>query len=79
MDKIISRWIERDSVESEKKITKKQEVKNAKKKKEKRIKPRLHPDTVETLHKRGGSHGTRKGKRGYNRKREKSQWKKQLE
>jgi hypothetical protein len=47
--------------------------------KEKRIKPRLHPDTVETLHKRGGSHGTRKGKRGYNRKRANAQWKKQLE
>jgi hypothetical protein len=50
-----------------------------KRKKEKRIKPRLHPDTVETLRKRGGGHGTRKGKQGYNRKREKSQWKKQLE
>jgi hypothetical protein len=36
MDKIISRWIERDRVESERKITQKQEVKNEKKKKRKK-------------------------------------------
>ena len=45
----------------------------------KRIKPRLHPDTVETLRYKGGAHGSRKGKRGYSRKRANVQWKKQLD
>ncbi len=49
------------------------------KKKVERIKPRLHPSTVEALRHKGGAHGSRKGNRGYNRKRNKSQWKKQLE
>ncbi len=49
------------------------------KKKVERIKPRLHPSTVETLRHKGGAHGSRKGKRSYNRKRANVQWKKQLE
>jgi hypothetical protein len=34
MDKTISKWIERDRIESEKKITKKLEAKNEKRKKD---------------------------------------------
>ena len=49
------------------------------KKKLEYIKPRLHPSAVEALRHKGGAHGSRKGKHGYNRKREKLQWKKQLE
>ncbi len=47
------------------------------KRKERRFKPRLPLEVVDTLHKRGGSHGSRKGKRGYNRKDQ--SWKKQLD
>ncbi len=50
-----------------------------KKQNKKRTKPRLHPSTVEALRHKGGAHGSRKGKRGYNRKKGKIQWKKQLE
>jgi hypothetical protein len=31
-------------------------------------KPRLHPDTVETLRHRGGAHGEKSGKKSYNRR-----------
>ncbi len=49
------------------------------KKKVERIKPRLHPDTIDALRHKGGAHSSRKGKRGYNRKRANAQWKKQLD
>ena len=32
---------------------------------------RLSPETIQTLRTKGGAHSTKKGKKGYNRKREK--------
>jgi len=45
---------------------------------EKPFRPHFSKEVIETLRKRGGAHGSKKGKRGYNRKQEKFKWKKEI-
>jgi len=45
--------------------------------KKKFFKPRLPQEAVETLRRRGGAHSTKKGERGYSRKKEKERARKE--
>ena len=49
------------------------------KKKKNVFKPRLPDAAVKTLRCRGGAHSTKKGKKGYNRQRDKHGWRYQAE